>query len=185
MEPKTRGVQAMYSVGPQLQTNGITAESFEALAEIAISELTRVGVSVGIVCGPITTKGTGDQAYNFQVFNAVIRGLQREGQVLFDQTPYEYGLRELAHAWEAAGNVGYCTPILEIFYKRVFETGLVERSWFIPGWRSSIGAAWERQKLTARGTTIRDLLPRDIRDFLEYEYSCEYVERIMSLLPSS
>lgn len=168
-------------VGPMLQGNGVSADTFEELAEKAIATLDgKMGLC--IVCGPITTGGTGNQTYNFQIFNAVIRGLERSGKQLFNQVPYEFGLRKLAHAWEAAGNTGYCLPILTEFYAKLFESGAICEGYFIPGWESSFGARWEREKLTHLCYTIHDLTLAEIQTFLLAEYPEEHVKKIMTLV---
>jgi hypothetical protein len=173
----------MYAKGPrELQTSGVEAESFEALADIAVASL-RGERNLVTVCGPISTGGTGNQMHNFEVFNAVIRGLERCGKKLFNQIPYEFGLRKLAYAWEAEGNTGYCMPILTVFYARIFESGAIGESYFIPGWRSSFGARWEREKLARAGCAVHDLTHAEIRLFLRAEYPPEHVGAVMALIP--
>lgn len=172
----------MYASGPrELQTHGIEADTFEALAEIAVKNLNN-GRGLSVVCGPITTGGTGNQTYNFDLFGAAVRGLERRGKQLFNQAPYEFGLRRLAHKWKAEDNSGYCMPILTIFYARVFESGAITEGWFIPGWKSSFGARWEREKLAKEGCTIHDFTHADICEFLQAEYPPEYTGLIMGLL---
>ena len=80
-----------------LPQEGITAESFEALARIAMKSVEGKR-NLHVVCGPLTTGGTGVKELNFAVFNAAIRGLEMEygKEQVFDQMPYEYGLRLLA-----------------------------------------------------------------------------------------
>ncbi len=160
---------------------GVVASSFEALAEIAAEGL---GGATGhvMVCGPITTGGTGNQTHNFLIMNAVVRGLKRRGRKIFDQLPYERGLRRLIFEWENAGHTGYCWPILDVFYTRVFGTGSISEGWFIPGWKSSVGATWEREQLEARGCIIHDLTFAEIREFLVDECAPELIETIMSEL---
>lgn len=171
----------MSYVGPALQTHGVEAESLPSLAEIAIKELRAQGPS-GIVCGPITTGGTGNQTYNFQVFNACILGLKRRGEKIFSQVPYEYGLRKLAHTWEAAGNTGYYWPIIDEFYVPLFQTGLITKGFFIPGYRSSNGARREEDELYFLGSTLIYLTREEIIGFLAQEYPPEHVEKIAQLL---
>lgn len=172
----------MYAIGPrELQTHGIDAESFDALAKMAVANLKDMQ-HLGMVCGPITTGGTGNQIHNFEIFNAAVLGLQGREKKIFNQVPYEFGLRRLAHKWEAEGNTGYCTPILTVFYARVFESGAIDEGWFIPGWRSSFGARWEREKLAEQGCKIHDLTHADIRNFLQAEYPPEHIAVIMNLL---
>ncbi len=172
----------MYTTGPALQTEGVSADSFEELAHTALTNL-RGEKDLSIVCGPITTGGTGNQMYNFEVFNAAVRGLERRGRRLFNQIPYEYGLRKLAHEWEKTGNTGYCMPILTIFYARIFESGAIAEGWFIPGWKSSFGACFEREKLMKEKCVIHDLTRADIQEFLNTEYPSKHIGTIMALLP--
>ena len=168
---------------PVPPSRGVTAPSFEELADIAIKDLRAHGPS-GIVCGPITTGGTGHQVLNLEVFNALIRGLQSQGEHIFTQIPYEFGLRHLVREWEERGNSGYCMPILEVFYARLFESGLIKKAWFIPGWQSSFGAQYERKKLGAEGASIIDLSREEIAFFMRQEYSQEHVEKVMVLVPA-
>ncbi len=172
----------MYAPAPkELQSHGIEAESFEALSIIAIETLKKQGPS-SIVCGPITTGGTGHPILNFEVFNATIEGLGNEGVYVFNQAPYEYGLRKLMFAWEEAGNKGYCMPILTVFYASLFESGLIERGWFIPGWQSSHGARFERDKFQKLKIPITDLALVDIRRFMEKKHSGDHVSHVLNLL---
>lgn len=172
----------MYAEGPrEIQSHGIEAKSIEALADIALGNLYKQGMR-GIVCGPITTGGTNHQIYNLEIFNATIRGLIRRGERIFDQMPYEFGLRRLANAWHDAGNSGYYTPILTVFYTRLFASGLITPGWFIPGYSSSFGARFEREKLTAHGAVIVDLTREEIRQFMLAEHPPEHVEKVLSLM---
>lgn len=175
-------MNTVYELGPDLHSDGITAESFEALAEIMVANLRAQGPS-GIVCGPITTGGTGHQVLNLEIFNATISGLQRQGEKIFTQIPYEFGLRRLARAWEEEGHSGYCMPILNVCYARLFESGLIVRGWFIPGRWSSFGAHWEHTKLSSLRVPVTDLSREQICDFLSFEHSIQHVAEVMKLLP--
>ena len=174
----------MYVHAPrELPGHGIDAESFEALAKIAVANLAEQR-GLSMVCGPLSTGGTGNSQYNFEIFNAVVRALERRGCELFDQIPYEFGIRRLQHVWREAGNVGYCMPILEVFYAQIFETGVIIEGWFIPGWNSSHGARWERKKFTERGCLIRDLTLEEIKTFLlEDKVSLARAEFMISQFP--
>ena len=164
-----------YAVGPAwLQEDRFNADSFAALAEIGLAELKKLGSGLGIVCGPISTGGLGDAEKNFEVFNAAIWSLQRKGHKLFVQIPYEGSLGRLRQRWEADNpeNTGYCMPILTEFYGPLFKSGLIDFSWFIPGWQSSFGATWERNELQELGVGIVDLTPDWIQGAL-----CHYRTR--------
>jgi hypothetical protein len=173
---------SMYATGPrELQTTGMDADSFEDLAELAIANIGNQ-YDLAMVCGPISTGGTGHQVLNFEVFNACVRGLEARGKRLFNQIPYEYGLRKLYHKWEEAGNSGYCMPILTTFYARIFESGRITEGWFIPCWQSSFGSRWERDKLLHCSRNIYDITPSEVKEFLEASHDAEHVDMIMSLL---
>lgn len=179
--------EVVYAEGPpELHSSGVTAESFSALADIALADLGNQGPS-GMVCGPISTGGTGHQVLNLEIFNATIKGLKDEGKKIFTQIPYEFGLRRLTCEWQSKGHSGYPTPILNEFYARLFASGLIIEGCFIPGWNlppgPSIGATWERLKLTTHRAIITDLSREDIERFLLKEHTPEHVAKIMSLLP--
>ena len=46
---------------------------------------------------------------------------------------------------------GYWLPILDIFYKKVFESGYVSTALFLPDWQSSKGATWEKKLVSDLG----------------------------------
>jgi hypothetical protein len=172
----------VYAEGPhELHEDGIEAESFEALSEVALAK-TNGARGLAMVCGAITTGGTGHQILNLEVFNATINGLVQRGIALFDQVPYEFGLRRLAREWEARGHTGYCMPILTTFYARLFSEKVITEGWFIPGWQSSTGARWEREWFLEHDRAIHDLVHEDVRAFMLAEHPEEHVTRVMSLL---
>lgn len=169
--------------GPgELQHTGTEADSFEELADKALADIEDLS-DLGTVCGPITTGGTDNQELNFQVLSATVNGLKRRGIALFDLRPYEFGIGRLRMKWEAAGGIGYCLAILEVFYRKVFESGKIRRAFFIPGWWSSLGACWERKMMKLLGNEVIDLTHAQIREFLNEDgHSPAHVEHIMSLI---
>lgn len=175
----------MYADNHQpLQTEGVDANTFEELADKAL-ELVGETRGLAMVCGPITTGGTDNQVYNFQIMSAVVAGLERQGKQLFNQMPYELGLRKLLYNWETEGNTGYCMPILTVFYARLFKEGVITEGYFIPGWRSSIGASWEHEQLLKLGHTVHDLTSAEIREFFATEHPAEHVDLVMGLMPEA
>ncbi len=156
-------------------------ETFEALADIAIAELNG-GQKLSMVCGPISTGGTGNKVHNFEILNAVRDGLKRRGKTFFNQTPYEPNLHHLAIKWEGEGNTGYCKPILTTFYARIFAAGAVGEAWFIPGWESSHGTCWERDELGKHGCVLHDVTYDELREFLLESHPVEHVELLMGML---
>jgi len=125
------------------------APTFADLAKIAIDEIRGFDGKAEIVCGPITTGGTGNVVTNLLLFNYAIQLLQRAGRPMFSQMPYEAGIAELAHTWRQKNpKASYCTPILTEFYARIFLPKFVRRAWFLPDWQTSHGAKWERKHLS-------------------------------------
>lgn len=57
-------------------------------------------------------------------------------------------------------------PILEEFYLPIFSSGRIKEAWFIPGWRTSTGARWEREKLTAFGVQTVDIYEHQLDMYL-------------------
>ncbi len=172
----------MYADGPrELQSDGYEAPSFRELAQMAIARLeTRNDLS--IVCGPISTGGTGNQIYNFTVFNIAVRALEDRGFELFDQIPYEYGLRKLLHKWEHEGNTGYCMPILEEFYAPIFDTGKIARGFFLPTWYTSFGTKWEHRKFVRTDRPRYYFRLSDIDRLLRAKLTPEHADTIMACL---
>ena len=162
----------------ELHATGIESASFEEHAEKAIAVLRGQGPS-GIVCGPITTGGNRHQIQNLEIFNATIDGLVVDGYPIFNQIPYEFGLRRLGRKWFEAGFTGYCTPILTVFYAKIFQSGYINCGWFIPGWESSQGARFEREKLLALKVPTLDLNITHICRYMLERHPIEHVETVL------
>jgi hypothetical protein len=171
-----------YHIGPCLLKGGYTAPSFIELAARAKQTLEgRRGYS--IVCGPITSGGTGEERLNLDIIIASIRGLSRRGIPVFSQLPYEFGIRPLARAWKEGGNDGYCWPILHEFFAPIFQTGAFSHAWFVPGWEGSTGSRWEREELGKLGCTLHDLTHDEVRTFLTMQdHDPDHIEHIMTRL---
>lgn len=48
-------------------------------------------------------------------------------------------------------------PILDEFYKPIFEKGYIQEVYFIPGWEYSFGARWELEECKRLGIKIEYL----------------------------
>jgi hypothetical protein len=144
-----------------LQRECAKTNTFEELADVGVQELRKFHHGGGFVCGPISTGGLGSMEKNNEVFQATIAYLQAKGEEVFNQHPYEEAMIRLREEWwKQPENTGkYCTPIMDVFYARVFDTGLITKAWFIPGWESSVGARWEREYYSRSGVEIVDLTP--------------------------
>lgn len=134
------------------------APTFVDLAELAFSDIRTLNGKAEMVCGPITTGGFNDVAVNTLVFNHAIDTLQDAGRPMFSQMPYEATLADLEHEWMLKNvSAAYCHPILDEFYGPIFNSGLVHRCWFLPGWEKSTGAAWEHERCKKLGIDVRYL----------------------------
>tara|TARA_B100000508_G_scaffold104314_2_gene82649 strand:+ start:445 stop:972 length:528 start_codon:yes stop_codon:yes gene_type:complete len=132
-----------------------TAVSYEDLAGVAMAQLRRLSAAFpipsGIVCGPISNGGLGSKEANIAHFEEVVRTMvKRTKGNFFSQIPYEEALwrvqdylavrePDMVHP-KGAGN-----PLLEKFYRPLFESGLIGAAFFIEGWESSDGAVWEHK----------------------------------------
>lgn len=137
------------------------APTFKDLAAIALDDLRTFHGKAEIVCGPISTGGYGNAVINLLAFNYAIEMLAHAGRPIWSQMPYEAGVADLEHAWKLEHREGaYCTPILEDFYRPLFDSKLIVRAWFLPQWNSSKGATWEHAYLMELDVDIR-YLPTD------------------------
>lgn len=134
----------------------LRADSFAEVGMIAQSVLhsfpKREHGSIIQVCGPISTGGFNSVKLNFLVFADAVRLLRERGEAVFDQTPLEEGVSRIWERWKSdPKNSGYCWPILDEIYLPLFESNLIGRLFFLPGWENSIGTCWER----ARGLSLK------------------------------
>jgi len=126
------------------------AKTFEDLLSTAQSVLLRMPQPVSMVCGPITSGGRGSREENIKVFKKTIEELSNKNITIFSQMPFEGPMWRIQKTDYYKGNY----HILEAFYLPIFESGLVKRFYFIPGWRLSFGAAWEHRQAKRLGIEI-------------------------------
>ena len=134
-----------------------SAETFEELADIGIDILKQMNISgkpIVQMCGPISTGGLGSIEKNIARLEKAIEVANKKGLQVFNQAPFEGAMKRLAPKYPKVD--GYCTAILEIFYRRIFESGFVKKGLFLPGWQSSKGATWERKLLSDLGIKIEE-----------------------------
>lgn len=130
--------------------------TFEGLADIALTILARMkkqGQPIVQICGPMSTGGFGDLAQNMVLFEYAMNTAVEHGLIVFNQMPFQDAMIRIAN-WKP--NQSYCTAILEVFYKKVFESGCVNKTLFIPDWQSSHGATWERKLVTELGIVVEE-----------------------------
>lgn len=124
------------------------AKNFARVAEIAISVLEMMPSPIFEVCGPISTGAYGYEN-NLKIFEGCILKLDSFGFSVFNLIPLRLSFDRLINEWINSGNNEYCKPILEIVYRNIFESTLVECAFFLPNWQTSFGARWERKTLSS------------------------------------
>lgn len=134
-----------------------TAGTFEELNAVAMGVLARIPRRIVMVCGPISSGGTGVMDKNLEVFGNWIRWLRQRaperGEYVFAQLPFERAFQRILRTPYCKGG----KHLLETFYLPIFASGLVTKLYFIPGWASSFGASWERMTAGKLGLPIEDL----------------------------
>jgi hypothetical protein len=131
--------------------------SFEEAAELAVSMLARIsgtGKEIVQICGPMSTGGLGDLEQNMERFQLAIERAHERGLLVFNQIPFQKVIIRICSFEE--GRPSYDWDILEIFYRRIFESGYVHRTLFIEGWDSSTGATWERNLVTKLSLVVEE-----------------------------
>ena len=136
-----------------------SAGDFHELADIAITVLERMRKNtphlIVEVCGPMTTGGFGDVEKNMKFFEHSIVILEQKGMIVFNQIMFQEAMVKICSSPDEVRS-GYCKNILDIFYRRVFESGYVDQMWFLPTWRTSGGARWERKMAENLQIPIRE-----------------------------
>ncbi len=139
------------------------ATTYEQLAEIALSQLRIMNehslTRPGIVCGPISNGGLGSKELNIAHFEMVVNEfVARKHGNFFSQIPFEEALWRvqalLAESDKTVYPKGAGNPLLEGFYRPIFESGLIGSMYFIKGWESSDGARWEHALAILLGISI-------------------------------
>ena len=125
------------------------------VAELILKRMKRRGaLSIGMVCGPISTGGLGSRGKNVAVFEKYIKCLRAAGVVIFSQMIFEKTF------WRIMDLPGVTEDhLLNEFYYPLFRLGLVDVFYFIPGWETSYGASWEERQADLLGITKVYLMP--------------------------
>lgn len=125
------------------------AQTFKELYQIASTVVNRLGPPVGFVCGPISANGgTKSVERNMKIFTSHIELLENKKLKIFSQLPFEKSLWRILAAGENE-NV-----LLETLYLPLFNSGMLNVFYFIPGWESSFGANWEHKQALKLGIEI-------------------------------
>jgi len=112
----------------------------------------------------MNTGGRGSLEENMKVFNLVIDHLAKQGEVVFDQRPFKKIMERIK---KIRATVGYPYDLLEEFYGPIFESGYVDRLFFIPGWNKFTGAFWEYKRAGRLGITLLEVKERFIERLLK------------------
>ena len=142
-----------------------TVTSLAEAGELAVEVLTgmkRSEQAIVQVCGPMSTGGLGSLEGNMERFARAITVLEERDYLVFNQIPFQEAIVRLTY--HHAGGA-YRIDILEVFYRRIFECGLVNRTFFLPDWESSTGARWEREFAGAIGIPIENFPHEWLADF--------------------
>lgn len=134
-----------------------SSQTFDDLVDIALDILKEMDKSnrpIVQLCGPISTGGVGTIKGNIERFDQAIRIARAKGMQVFRQTPFEKAMERIAPIYPTTD--GYCMPILDIFYKKVFSSGHIKIALFLPDWQSSKGATWERKLVSELGIEIME-----------------------------
>ena len=129
--------------------------SWDDMIPVALGILRRMSAlekPIVQICGPMTTGGRGSLAANMAFFKRAQLVASNHGLVIFDQTPFQDAMIRLSSEWGKRQE--YCTPILEVFYRGVFQSGHVSALYFLPGWEGSVGSRWEREEGARLSLTI-------------------------------
>ena len=132
------------------------AKNFDELAEVALRIIKRMPQPLEQVCGAISSGGSGTIEANLKIFKKHIRDLAKEGRNIFDQMPFEEEMDRIEKEFYESRDQAR-DDILNKFYLRIFESGLIKKLHFIPNWKSSIGARWERKTAKKLGIKIKDI----------------------------
>lgn len=134
-----------------------SAETFEELADLGVDILKQMSLSgnpIVEICGPITTGGLGNIEKNLNRLKKSIEIANKKGLQVFDQLPFEKSIVRLSGKYTKTN--GYCLAILEIFYRKLFESGYISKALFLPDWQTSRGATWEREMMSILNIKVEE-----------------------------
>lgn len=128
---------------------GLYEKELTNLANLAITEISRMPAPVIQICGPISTGGFGKTQDNLEYLSSIIGATTVANISVFNQVAYEARLDKILKH-----HVGYDFPILDYFYKPILTSGNVHGLVFLPLWNTSIGSSWEHEMGKTLGIPI-------------------------------
>jgi hypothetical protein len=135
-----------------------SVSTYEETADVAVRILDRMatnGHQVVQICGPMSTGGLGNFKKNMARFKKAIDSASEHGLSVFNQLPFQDAIIRIS-SFDENGGGQYDMAILEVFYRKVFESGHVKKTLFLPDWQSSKGAKWERELVTRLGIPVEE-----------------------------
>ena len=138
------------------------AQTFGELFKIAEDVLSRMpNGEMYQICGPIRTGGLGSWGLNMEVFNKSVQSFIGAELNTFDQVPFELRFKELGDVYDTSVSFSPdYIPCLEEFYRPLYASGRITTLVFIPGWETSRGCNWERERAKEFNMQVVDL-PKD------------------------
>lgn len=132
------------------------AKTYKELAKIALRVLKRQRKSlprnnrhIAIVSGSISNGNTlspSEIRANLRRFAKKINELKGLGIPVFNQLPFE---KHLFRIKRLAGKKHRPLNLLMGFYWPIFSSGYVTLAFFLPNWKQSHGARWEKRRLSS------------------------------------
>lgn len=111
------------------------AGSLEDLAAVAFSVLNKMPRPTGIVCGPVTAVGGGNQDVKLAEIGRAICLLRVCGYSVFDQRPLESGIQRLS---KAIPPDALCGRLHSKLFVPLFEFAGLRIVFFLPKWETSV-----------------------------------------------
>ncbi len=143
------------------------ATSLHDLAEIAIRALQFIHQTcdgeIVQICGPMSTGGLGNLKNNMDRFDFAVMKAEEMGVIVFNQAHFQDAMIRVIRFKEGQP---YCVDLLEVFYRRVFESGFISRTLFLPDWSTSVGAIWEREVAQSLGIAVEEYPLHWLKDFV-------------------
>ena len=113
--------------------------------EVLNNTIAHHGEGLVEVCGPISTGGVGSREGNLEIFSDVVDRLKNDGHIIFDAVIFEKKIDRLTPLFMEEDE-DYCWALLNEFYLPIFESGAIEKFFFIHGWESSTWTTWEMEQ---------------------------------------
>ena len=137
--------------------------SFSKMGDIGIEILQKMPKPIVQICGPVSTGKTGSIEQNIQRLQQAAVYLESRGYYVFRQGIFEAKISELIKKYHSQKT--YCKDTLEIFYRKLFVSRLINSFYFLPGYEDSIGSLWEEDFAKRSGYISRYYMTPDIFNF--------------------